>query len=145
MKSGQENTGILSWSYNKTISLSISKQMIQPSLTQHSPQFQTYNKYAFSSTPHTLELELLKYIQFLQHTKTPGKINQLITAVQASFEKLHNYKNNNILMILQNMMELWIFYNEIYNYNLSHIYKVSLEQDVLLLASIKYTRGSQEP
>jgi hypothetical protein len=74
-----------------------------------------------------LDLGFFNTIQSLQHQYLPRTIDELITAVQDCFQKLHHSTLNNTFLTLQTCMEDIILHDGNNNYKIRHMSKQQLE------------------
>lgn len=91
-----------------------------------------------------LDLGYFNAIQSIQHQQAPNNVDQLIEAVEESFNKLQKSKLNNTFLSLQLAMEQVILVDGDNNYKLRHMSKEKLEREGKLEVSITISDELQQ-
>ena len=95
-----------------------------------------FNQPPNSPDLNVLDLGYFNAIQSIQHQKAPMNIDDLIQAVEDSFQALQRSKLNSIFLTLQQTMEQIILADGGNNYRLQHLSKARLERKGKLPTSI---------
>lgn len=91
-----------------------------------------------------LDLGYFNAIQSIQHQQAPNNVDQLIEAMEESFNKLQKSKLNNTFLSLQLAMEQVILVDGDNNYKLRHMSKEKLEREGKLEVSITISDELQQ-
>lgn len=81
-----------------------------------------------STTLNPLDLEFSRTIQFLQHSKTPKIVDELVTAFMKSYEDFSTLKFLNIFLTLQSCMIKIMRTKGSHKYNIQNLRKTMLDR-----------------
>jgi len=83
------------------------------------------------------DLDFFNAIQSLQYDKAPRTIDELITAVETSFQEMSKQKLNDNFLTLQKVMETVIMHKGSNHYQLPHMNKEKLRREGKLPDDVK--------
>ena len=135
------------WPDRSAMTIRIQQDNARPHITASDPEFlqaasslglhvQLVCQPPNSPDLNVLDLGFFNSIQALQHQAAPKNIDELVSAVEDSFEQLHWKKLNNVFLTLQKVMECCILCDGDNKYKIPHISKQKLERAGQLPVSI---------